>query len=75
MNKILLGVGVVAIIVVLGVIGYFNFAKKTAPVTKTESNTAKPLDTTCIDIGKLDFKNTAIEDEQFGTLQFKNGIF
>ena len=75
MNKILLSLGVVAIIAVLGVVEYSNFAKKTVPVTNTENTTTKSSDATCTNIAKLDFKNTAIEDEQFGTLQFKNGIF
>ena len=75
MNRILLSIGAVAIIVVLGVVGYSHFAKKTTPLISTKDITIKSSDATCADIAKIDFKNTVIEDGQFGTLQFKNGIF
>ena len=72
-NKIFLGIGVV-VIIVLGVVGYFNFVEKTAPVS-TEGASVKVPGTTCTNITKIDLKNTVIDDEQFGALQFKNGIF
>jgi len=74
-NKVFLGIAVVAIIVVLGVVGYSNFAKKNAPVTNSENSSTKFSDATnCTDITKIDFKNTTIIDDQFGALQFNNGF-
>jgi hypothetical protein len=49
---------------------FFGMKKESLSLGSTKFTDA----TNCTDITKIDFKNTTIYDDQFGALQFKNGV-